>query len=195
MDDNTRLLALSTIRRVLEDFPGDYSRAAREASLSRTEVMNLLNENPQIEKDLADSYLDTLTGLYKNSVIGKTVPENFKEAHALKILERERPQVWASKSDERGKAEAKARETSQTRKSLLPPKSPAPIQPGQMRAPDPELSYKIPQSLDLVISLEDELELLSTPPASTPTKVAESIEPSPSYLTPEDFNYEIEDII
>ena len=97
-------LKLEGVLKILENFPEDYSRVAKAFNTTRAEVVKFLEENPQGEAEIRDSYLDSLTAYYKNWVRGGTVPENFSAPHALKILERERPDKWASRVDERAKA-------------------------------------------------------------------------------------------
>lgn len=112
------MLDLERILSILNKYPEDYSRVARELNTTRAEVLKFLEENPQNEQELKDSYLDSLTAYYKNWVRGGTVPENFSAPHALKILERERPDKWASRADERSKAKS-AKIKPKVKKSLL----------------------------------------------------------------------------
>lgn len=99
--------------KILEEFPDDYSKAARMLKTTRAEVRAFIEDPSNGYQEVKDSYLDSLASAYKNWVRGVKVIEDFNGAHALKILERERPEDWEiKKSEDRPKV-----------KSLLPPLS------------------------------------------------------------------------
>lgn len=91
---------------ILTSYPDDYARAAKEINCSRADLLKVL-ALPEFADDLLlvkDSYLDSLTSSYKNWIRGSAPSPDFNGAHALKVLERERPEIWSAKIEERGKA-------------------------------------------------------------------------------------------
>lgn len=151
---------LPKILSILRTFPGDYSKAAEETNLTRKAVIELLAKNPQDEQEINDAYLDKLNAAYKNWIIGKTTEgiENFSAPHALKVLERERPEDWASTTEDREKALlSKGGKKAKQKKAFMPePVAPIP----NVVVPPPLLDNAIP-STDFSIEeqdLEEELE-------------------------------------
>lgn len=104
---------------VLTEYPDDYSRAAKETGMSRAEVKAYIDDPANGYQEVKDSYLDSLTSAYKNWVRGVKVIEDFNGAHALKILERERPEDWSTREKPK---KPKVRH-------LLPPAKKSPLVP------------------------------------------------------------------
>lgn len=133
---------------ILRDFPDDYSKAAREVNVSRALLMETLSTPVHVKnlQTVKDSYLDSVTSSYKNWVRGISVTPDFNGAHALKILERERPEIWAPKSEERNKAsDSKEKKP----KNLLQP-----LPNIDFNKPPPKIDRPVPLS-DLVVTEED----------------------------------------
>lgn len=82
---------------ILSEYPDDYSKAAKALNMTRSQVKAYIEDPANGYQEVKDSYLDSLTSAYKNWVRGVKVIEDFNGAHALKILERERPDDWAPK--------------------------------------------------------------------------------------------------
>lgn len=102
--------------KILDEFPDDYSKAAKELKTTRAEVKAFIDDPANGYHEVKDSYLDSLTSAYKNWVRGVQVIEGFNGAHALKILERDRPEDWEiKKSEDKPKV-----------RPLLPPSSNSP---------------------------------------------------------------------
>ena len=86
--------------KILDEFPDDYSKAAKELKTTRAQVKAFIDDPANNYQEVKDSYLDSLTSAYKNWVRGVQVIEGFNGAHALKILERDRPEDWEIKKSE-----------------------------------------------------------------------------------------------
>lgn len=82
---------------ILSEYPDDYSKSAKALNMTRSQVKAYIEDPANGYQEVKDSYLDSLTSAYKNWVRGVKVIEDFNGAHALKILERERPDDWAPK--------------------------------------------------------------------------------------------------
>lgn len=130
---------------VLNQFPDDYSKAAKEINCTRVDLMAALEKHPG-HQETKDVYLDSVTSSYKNWVRGILVAPDFNGAHALKILERERPEIWSAKIDERGKA---SDYRTKKPKKLLSDLNNVDFSPAK-----PLLDRPVPLS-DLVVSEED----------------------------------------
>jgi hypothetical protein len=92
------------VKFILKNYPDDYTRVAETLGWTRARVVEFLKDNQDIVEELRDGYLDSITSSYKRWVRGDSVGEEFSGVHALKILERERPEIWSPKGDERNAA-------------------------------------------------------------------------------------------
>lgn len=155
---------VNKILAILKDNPDNYSLAAEKLNISRKEVIDLLDSDPEIKKSQSDSYLDELTSQYKLYIVGKCKIEDFNANHALKLLERERPEIWAARIDERGKASAHKQEKGRPKKAFLEAVDSS--FSAKLKEDQQELSssvrFPIPLS-DIYISQEDLNELGSMP--------------------------------
>jgi hypothetical protein len=152
-------VSIKDILAILEDNPDDYSKVAKKLKITRAEVLSILADNPDAMSESRDSYLDELTAQYKLYILGRCKVTDFNANHALKLLERERPEVWASRIDERGKAKEEKGKTKGPKRSFLEAVdsiSRKPVQETiiQEKAEDFSLRFPLPLS-DISVTSED----------------------------------------
>ena len=187
---------LKQILAILKDNPDNYSLAAERLGLTRKEVIDLLESDPEIKKSQSDSYLDELTSQYKLYIVGKCKIADFNANHALKLLERERPEIWAARIDERGKATAHKQEKGRPKKAFLDSVDTsfsAKLKESQQEIPS-SVRFPIPLS-DIQISEEDLNELASIPNTSAPDLSSIDMPEEENISFEDDDLFELEEII
>lgn len=94
------------LKRYLVEHPRNFSGAARQLNISRSSVLRLIAEHQEEFDDLEAGYLDELEEKVILATQGRGIDEDFSFNEALKVLERLRPERWASGAKKKAKVAA-----------------------------------------------------------------------------------------
>lgn len=99
LSEETALLRdrLRTAAKVLRSYPLNYSRVARALKIPRTEVLQMVEDYPEVFEMVQDSFLDELTSSFMNVVSGrKDAKKGFNVNNAHRVLKGLRPLEWGN---------------------------------------------------------------------------------------------------
>lgn len=99
LTDETEVLKsrLRTAAKILRSYPLNYSRVARALKIPRQEVLQMVEDYPEVFDLVQDSFLDELTSSFMNVVSGrKDAKKGFNVNNAHRVLKSLRPLEWGN---------------------------------------------------------------------------------------------------